>query len=177
MLYNNFSFELLMLSNITSKYPVIVFIIFVLLSLTVVLIICIKLLVPTTVSLPASPPARNLPVFELKPNIVGESKIIPPPIAFLYQLIPKLGTDGGFKLNLPLILKCGIFSLGKDHEKLKKPLILLMALDTIFLAPFITLVILDLMPLKIDDTVDLTALNLDENIDLTLFNMLEIVFL
>ena len=60
--------------------------------------------------------------------------IIPSSIAFLYQLIPKLGTDGGVKLKEPLIEICGNFKCGNDHENLKKLLILFMALLTIFFA-------------------------------------------
>ena len=60
--------------------------------------------------------------------------IIPSSIAFLYQSIPKCGTLGGAKLKEPLIEICGNFKCGNDHEKLKKLLILFIALLTIFFA-------------------------------------------
>ena len=55
----------------------------------------------------------------------------------LYHSIEKLGTEGGFRLKLPLILGCGSFRCGSDQEKLKNPFILSMAFFTVSLAVFI----------------------------------------
>src|SRR5699024_4744582 len=57
-----------------------------------------------------------------------EGPVAIPPVS--YQLIPILGTEGGFRLNLPEILNRGIFNLGKDQLKFIKPLILSIALPT-----------------------------------------------
>lgn len=61
--------------------------------------------------------------------------IIPSSIAFLYQEIPKLGTDGGLMLNEPLIEICGRLKCGSDQEKFMIPLILEIAPDTTDLQP------------------------------------------
>ena len=50
----------------------------------------------------------------------------------LYQLIPKLGTLGGFREKRPEIYGCGSCRCGKDQLKLKKPLMFSMALCTLF---------------------------------------------
>ena len=123
--------------------------------------------------------------------------IIPSSIAFLYQLIPKCGTLGGLILKEPLIEMCGNFKCGNDHEKLKKLLILFIALLTMFFAPskmllnlfliapstfdtvdfaaFRPLEIVDFTPLITLDTVDLILFQTLVKVDLMLFSILEIV--
>src|SRR5574344_1225572 len=94
---------------------------------TALRIISIRLCVPTTVSLPASPPARSwLPFI---PKMVGAFRIIPSSMAFLYQLMEKCGTEGGLMENLPEMEMCGSFSFGSDQEKLNLLLMAEMALD------------------------------------------------
>ena len=80
-----------------------------------------------TASFPASP----------TPIMAGLLNIAP----CLYQSTLKCGICGGFKLNFPSILKCGSFMFGSSHEKLKKLLILSIALFTASLAPLILSVI------------------------------------
>src|SRR5699024_7111563 len=82
---------------------------------------------------------------------------IPP---FSCQLIPNLGTEGGFKLNFPLMLKLGILSLGKLQLKLKNPFILSMAVLTASLALLIGFIIASLIPFQIFVTEVFTASNL-----------------
>src|SRR5699024_5789221 len=89
-------------------------------------------------SLPASPPTITLLPFI--PNAVA-LLIIPPS---LYHSTPNFGTLGGFKLNLPDFVKCGIFSLGSDQLKFMKPFILSIAPLTVSFALFIGVVIADL---------------------------------
>src|SRR5574344_939061 len=123
---------------------------------TALRIISIRFCVPTTVSLPASPPARSsLPFI---PKIVGEFKIMPSSIAFLYQLTEKCGTDGGLMENLPEIDTCGSLSFGSDQEKLNLLLMAWMALETVVLAVFIAFEILFLIEEKMLDTVVLATL-------------------
>src|SRR5699024_5123422 len=69
-------------------------------------------------SLPASPPTITLLQFI---PIAVALLIIPPS---LYHSTPNFGTLGGFKLNLPDFVKCGIFNLGNDQLKFIKPFIL-----------------------------------------------------
>ena len=83
--------------------------------------------------------------------------IIPSSIAFLYQSIPKCGTLGGVKLKEPLIEICGNFKCGNDHEKLKKLLILFIALLTMFFAPSKMLLNFSLIAPSTFDTVDFAA--------------------
>ena len=78
-------------------------------------------------------------------------------MAFLYQDMPKCGTRGGTRLKLPVMDMCGSFSLGKLQEKLKKPLILSIALRTASRAALIGVSMPFLMALKIDVTVSLAA--------------------
>src|SRR5699024_7894908 len=93
-------------------------------------------------SLPASPPTIKLLPFI--PNAVARF-MIPPS---LYHSIPIFGTLGGFKLNFPEMLKCGIFNLGNDQLKFMKPFILSIAPLTVFFALFIGVVIADLIELQ-----------------------------
>ena len=93
---------------------------------TAFLIISIRDFVPTTASLPASPPASSFPF--IAPKIVGELRIMPSSIAFLYQLILKCGTEGGLREKEPVMLTCGSFILGNDQEKLNIFFILSIAL-------------------------------------------------
>src|SRR5699024_6749553 len=67
--------------------------------------------------------------------------MIPPS---LYHSTPNFGTLGGFKLNLPDFVKCGIFNLGNDQLKFMKPFILSIAPLTVSFALFIGVVIADL---------------------------------
>ena len=61
---------------------------------------------------------------------VGFLKIAPS----LYHEMLNFGMEGGSRLNLPVILKWGSLILGKDHLKLKNPLILLIAFLTMLFA-------------------------------------------
>lgn len=92
------------------------------------------------------------------PKIVGEFRIIPPSIAFLYQLMEKCGTDGGLIENDPEIDRCGSFKCGRLHEKLKADLILFIAFCTAVFAALIGVVIAFLIELKIDVAVLFAAL-------------------
>src|SRR5699024_1573854 len=67
--------------------------------------------------------------------------MIPPS---LYHSTPNFSTLGGFKLNLPDFVKCGIFNLGNDQLKFIKPFILSIAPLTVSFALFIGVVIADL---------------------------------
>src|SRR5699024_5082740 len=89
-------------------------------------------------SLPASPPTITLLPFI--PNAVA-LLIIPPS---LYHSTPNFATLGGFKLDLPDFLKCGIFNLGNDKLKFMKPFILSIASLSVSFALFIGVVIADL---------------------------------
>ena len=99
------------------------------------------------------------PVFGLNPNAVG-FVIIPPS---LYQSIPNDGTLGGFRLNFPLIEKCGSFSFGRLHEKLKNPFIFSIAPDTTFFAASSFSLNADFMLSRIPVTVLLAAFSLFVN--------------
>jgi hypothetical protein len=79
-------------------------------------------------------------------------------MAFLYQLIPKLGTLGGIRLKDPLIEMCGSAKCGRLHVKLNAPLIVLIAFVTVDLTDSKMLVNLDLILPSTLDTVEYAAL-------------------
>src|SRR5699024_8030175 len=58
-----------------------------------------------------------------------------------YHSIPNFGTRGGFKLNLPDFVKCGIFNFGNDKLKLINHFICSIAPLTVSFALFIGVVI------------------------------------
>ena len=66
----------------------------------------------------------------------------------LYHSTANFGTFGGFKLNPPLILKCGSLILGNGKVILSMLFILFIALDTASLALFILSDIVDLILLN-----------------------------
>src|SRR5574344_2003974 len=106
---------------------------------------------PTTASAPASPPASRL--FPLIPKMVGESRIMPFPIAFLYQSTEKCGMDGGSSEKLPEMEKCGSLIFGSSQLKLKMPLSLSTIPDTKLQMPLNTLLNTSLMPFRIPEIV------------------------
>ena len=111
-------------------------------------------------SAPASPPTIALLPFI--PKRVG-SVIIPPS---LYHSTPNLGIfGGGPRLNSPVTEKCGIFSFGSSQWKLKKPLMLSIAPETIDFAPSIILWNLLFIPSK---TVPTAACASDIFVDIAL---------
>ena len=77
----------------------------------------------------------------------------------MYQSIEKCGTDGGFRLKLPVIFGCGNFSFGSDHVKLNFDLIASIALCTAFFAALIGVVIAFLIAFQTDVAVDFMLLN------------------
>ena len=134
-------------------------------------IISIRLCVPTTVSLPASPAPRSWPF--CAPKIVGEFRIIPPFIAFLYQSTEIIGIDTMPPMLCQYQEKCGIFSLGKLHVKLNRPLIRSMALLIRDFALSIGEVIAVLMLFQTEDAVVLMELKALDTEVFTLFTALE----
>ena len=157
----------------------------------------IRLLCPYMISSPASPAPFAVPVTGFTSNNVGCVNMKGLSIAFLYQMIPKCGTDGGVKLKEPLIEICGNFKCGNDQLKFIIDLILLIAPETTDLhpfqmlvnedlipfntpvtvdfAPFIPLEIVDLIPFITEDTVDLIPFQTLLNTDLIEFKILVIV--
>ena len=95
----------------------------------------IRVCVPLTTSLPASPPAIIWPE-ELIPNAVGFSIMTGLSIAFLYHSTPKRGMDGGFNEKFPSILKCGSFIFGRLQSNLKKSFNFWTVLETKSFTPF-----------------------------------------
>ena len=79
---------------------------------------------------------------------------IPP---FLYQLIPKWGTEGGLIEKPPEIETCGSFSFGRLHEKLNLLFNAPIAFDTAFFADSIFPLIADTIFPKILVTVFFAA--------------------
>ena len=65
--------------------------------------------------------------------MVGLRRITPFFIAFAYHSMSRCGTLGGFRLNEPVMLKCGILSFGNSHLKLTRPLIFSIPSETVFL--------------------------------------------
>lgn len=81
-----------------------------------------RLCVPTTVSLPASPPPSSLPF--IIPKIVGFFRIIPASIAFLYQLTLIFGSEIPVSpSSVQVQEKCGSFRCGRLQLKLNRFLI------------------------------------------------------
>ena len=89
-----------------------------------------------------------------------------PPV--LYHSTPNDGTDGGFRLNEPDILKCGIFKCGNDHSKLKNPLILSIAFETAVFADSIFSLNFARMLSMTEPTVERAPFNFVEKDDLML---------
>lgn len=87
-----------------------------------------------------------------------------PPV--LYHSTPNDGTDGGFRLNEPDILKCGIFKCGNDHSKLKNPLILSIAFETAVFADSIFSLNFARMLSMTEPTVERAPFNFVEKDDL-----------
>ena len=108
------------------------------------------------------------------PKIVGELRIMPLSIAFLYQEILKCGTDGGDIEKRPVIDMCGNFKCGSDHEKLNRLLSLSIALLTLSLAPSNISTMLYFMFVKILVTAYFAALNLLLMSDVILLSLPEI---
>ena len=68
----------------------------------------------------------------------------------------KCGTDGGFKLNDPLIDGCGSFKYGNDQLKLNFDRIALIAFPTAVFAALIGVVIAVLIAFHVEDVADFT---------------------
>src|SRR5699024_8613069 len=90
-----------------------------------------------------------------------------------YHSTPNFGTLGGFKLNLPDFVKCGIFNLGNDQLKFMKPFILSIAPLTVSFALFIGVVIADLSELHTALVFDLTESHAPETDVFTEFTELD----
>jgi len=88
------------------------------------------------------------------PNMVGCVNKYGCSIAFLYQLMPKCGTDGGLIEKCPLMDRCGSAKCGNDHEKWKNDLIRCIAFPTASRAASTGLVIADLILFQTDEAVE-----------------------
>ena len=89
---------------------------------------------PMTTSAPAPSPKPLYPL--AVGRTVGLVNITGLSYAFLYQSMENFGTDGGEIENLPLMVRCGSFSFGRDQSNLKKPTILSMTPLTNVLTAF-----------------------------------------
>jgi hypothetical protein len=99
--------------------------------------------------------------------------IIPFSIAFLYHAILKCGTEGGFRLKLPLIVMWGSFRWGSDQLKFIMLFSLLTALETIDLQLSQMLVNFDLILFSTLETVFFALFKPLEMVDFTLLIALE----
>lgn len=78
----------------------------------------------------------------------------------------KCGTDGGFKLNDPLIDGCGSFKCGNDQLKLNFDRIALIAFPTAVFAALIGVVIAVLIAFHVEDVADFTLFHTELIVDL-----------
>ena len=78
----------------------------------------------------------------------------------------KCGTDGGFKLNDPLIDGCGSFKYGNDQLKLNFDRIALIAFPTAVFAALIGVVIAVLIAFHVEDVADFTLFHTELIVDL-----------
>ena len=127
------------------------------------------------ISFPASPAPFAVPVMGFTSNSVGLVNRKGSSIAFLYQEIPKCGTEGGLIEKPPLMERCGSAKCGSDQLKLKALLIALIALVTADLAPFIFSLMLDLIALKTLETVDFALFSPELIVDFTPLIALDMV--